>query len=196
MKKLSIILLTMSAALTIQSCSNAPKDSTAKADSTNQRLDSTNKKDPASWGQEISGEDAEFAVAAANGGMAEVELGALAQEKGQNAQVKDFGSMMIKDHSKVNEELKALAKSKNITLPDSLNNEERNIKNKLSAKTDADFDKAYVQAMVDDHQKDIKDFEQADKIVKYPEMKAFIEKTLPVLKMHLAAIQKIQGQMK
>lgn len=196
MKKIIIGCLLVGSVWALAGCGNAHKDSTAKADSINQTKDSADKKHPASWGQEISGDDAKFAVTAANGGMAEVALGKLAEQKGHSAQVRNFGTMMVQDHSKANAELMELAKSKNITLPDSLNTEEQKLKDNLSAKSGADFDKAYVQAMLDDHQKDIKEFEQARKIVKYPEMSAFIDKTLPVLKMHLASVQQIHDQMK
>jgi putative membrane protein len=177
-------------------CGNTHKDSTAKADSINATNDSANKKYPGSPATEVSGDDAKFAVIAASGGMAEVELGKLAQQKAENAQVKDFGAMMVQDHSKANAALTDIAKSKNIALPASLGTDEQKLKADLEAKSGADFDKAYVQAMLDDHEKDIKDFEQASKNVKYPEMAAFINQTLPVLKKHLAAIQQIHDQMK
>jgi putative membrane protein len=196
MKKMITAGLIISTAFLMQSCGNAQKDSTEKADSVNQTKDSTDKKHPATWGQEVSGDDAKFAVAAANGGMAEVELGDLARNKGASPAVREFGAMMIQDHSKANQELKDLAASKHIALPGYLNDEEKKLKDELSAKSGVEFDKAYVKAMVEDHEKDVKEFEQAAKKVKYPEMSAFIEKTLPVLKMHLSEIKKIQGQMK
>jgi putative membrane protein len=135
-------------------------------------------------------------VAAANGGMAEVELGKLAQEKASNQAVKDFGAMMIKDHSKANEEMKAISKSKNITLPTTLGADEQKVKDELSAKSGSEFDKAYIDDMVEDHKKDIKEFEAASNKLTDPELKAFAVKTLPTLKMHLASVQKIQAQLK
>ena len=196
MKKITIGCLLACSIWALAGCGHTQKDSTAKADSINQNQDSADKKHPGPWGYEISGDDAKFAVAAANGGMAEVELGKLAQQKAQNAQVKNFGAMMVEDHSKANAELIDLAKSKKIVLPDSISADEQKLKAELESKSGADFDKAYVQAMLDDHKKDIADFEQARKIVKYPEMSAFIDKTLPVLKKHLAAIQQIHDQIK
>jgi len=194
MKNLKTIL-PMICLAAFTACNHSGKDSTAKADSANNSLDSGQKVTPNSE-HEISGDDAKFAVEAANGGMAEVELGTLAQQKATNPDVKNFGAMMVTDHSKANAEMKQLAASKNITLPDSINNDEKKIKMDLMGKSGADFDKAYVKAMVDDHKEDIKAFEEAAKKVKYPEMQAFITKTLPVLKMHLASIEKIQNSMK
>lgn len=104
--------------------------------------------------------------------------------------------MMVKDHSAANEKLKALAKSKGITLPDSLSEFELKTKNKLSAKSGKDFDKAYVDDMIEDHQKDIREFESAIQTLKDPELKAFATSTLPTLKMHLAAIQQVKQQLK
>lgn len=193
MKKLMYIGLIAGVACLVQAC-GGNKDSKASADSANTAKADTAKKD--SSASAVDKDDAKFAVAAANGGMAEVELGALAQEKAGNAKVKDFGSMMVKDHSKANDEMKALAKSKGITLPDSIDSKEKKVKSDLSAKSGADFDKAYVSNMIDDHKEDIKEFEDAAKNVKDPDLKAFAVKTLPTLKMHLDAIQKIHDSMK
>jgi len=193
MKKLMYIGLIAGVACLVQAC-GGNKDSKASADSANTAKADTAKKD--SSASAVDKDDAKFAVAAANGGMAEVELGALAQEKAGNAKVKDFGSMMVKDHSKANDEMKALAKSKGITLPDSIDSKEQKVKSDLSAKSGADFDKAYVSNMIDDHKEDIKEFEDAAKNVKDPDLKAFAVKTLPTLKMHLDAIQKIHDSMK
>ncbi len=193
MKRLTTITMLAALACFMQAC-NSNKDSKQTADSANTAKADTAKKD--STTAAVDKDDAKFAVAAANGGMAEVELGKLAQEKGANSKVKDFGAMMVSDHSKANDEMKALAKSKGITLPDAIDSEEQKTKDDLSAKSGADFDKAYVSNMIDDHKKDIKDFEDATKNLKDADLKAFAVKTLPTLKMHLDAIQKIHDSMK
>lgn len=192
MKKLIYITLIASTVCLMQSCGGA-RDSKAKADSVNALKAEIATKDSTVV---IDKDDAKFAVAAANGGMAEVELGNLAQEKAVNPKVKDFGAMMVRDHSKANDELKALAKSKGITLPDALDKDEQKVKNDLSAKSGAKFDKAYVSNMIDDHKADIKEFEKAAGNLKDADLKAFANNTLPTLKMHLAAIQKIHDGMK
>jgi putative membrane protein len=139
----------------------------------------------------VSKDDARFAVAAAAGGLAEVELGRLAQQNASDARVKDFGAMMVNDHSRADDELKVLAKSKGISLPATLDNGEQKIKDKLAAKSGPAFDKAYVSDMIDDHKQDIREFEDAAKTLKDPELKAFAVRTLPVLKKHLDAVLKI-----
>jgi putative membrane protein len=195
MRKHIAILLLPFAAILLNAC-NSNKDSKEKADSTNSHQDSIHNKQAGTGDWVVSAPDAKFAVEAANGGMAEVELGKLAQAKGSKKAVRDFGAMMVTDHAKANMELKELAKQKKIVLPDTAEKEEADLKAKLSAKSNADFDKAYVDAMVEDHKKDIAAFENARVKVKYPEMKALIEKTIPMLKMHLSAIEKIQAQIK
>lgn len=204
MKKLNLIAIIALSCWLLQACKG--KDSTASADSVNATKDTTKKDTGKSASADTSKkgtapmavgtDDAKFAVAAANGGMAEVELGKLAQQTAANSKVKDFGAMMVSDHTKANNELMALAKSKNITLPTTINADEQKTKDDLSKKTGADFDKAYVSNMIDDHKKDIKDFEDASKNCKDADLKAFAAKTLPTLKMHLDAIQKIHDSMK
>src|SRR4051812_33046602 len=104
MKKLSSILMIALSVCAFQAC-QGPKDSKDAADSANTVKDTTTS---GKAGVAVDKDDAKFAVDAANGGMAEVALGKLAKEKGVNAKVKDFGDMMVSDHSKANDELKAL----------------------------------------------------------------------------------------
>src|ERR1700709_245418 len=193
MKKLTLITTIAVSIFLMQSCTGN-KDSKVSADSANTAKADTAKKD--STMAAVDKDDAKFAVAAANGGMAEVALGQLAQQKAADSKVKDFGAMMVSDHSKANDEMKALAKSKGIVLPDSTDSKEQKVKNDLSGKSGADFDKAYVSNMIDDHKEDIKELEDASKNCKDADLKAFAVKTLPTLKMHLDAIQKIHDSMK
>ncbi|RXK86911.1 DUF4142 domain-containing protein [Filimonas effusa] len=136
----------------------------------------------------------DFAVEAANGGMMEVELGKLAQTNASSQRVKDFGSMLVKDHSEAGDKLKALAKRKDIVLPDSLGNDAQKHVKDLSKKKGKDFDKAYMDMMVSDHKKDISLFEKASKDAKDPELKAFAAGTLPVLTKHLDSARAISGK--
>lgn len=182
-------------AASLAACKGTSKDSTEKADSVNNKYDSLNNKDTGTGDRAISGADAKFAVDAANGGLAEVELGRLAQQKASSSKVKAFGAMMVQDHSMGNMELKELAKSKRISLPDSAGSETQSLKSELSKLSGKAFDSAYVKAMVKDHQEDIKTFEDARKTVKYPEMTELIDKTIPMLKKHLSAIEKIQKEL-
>lgn len=187
-------LLGVAALCVATSCSGpSSKDSTAAADSANEAtVDSGASKVASSEATD----DSKFAVEAASGGMAEVEMGQMAQDKSTDSKVKAFGAMMITDHTKANNELKALAASKNITLPAAPGEDEQKIKEDLAKKSGKDFDKAYVDEMVKDHQKDVKFFEDARSTVKDPDLLAFIDKTLPVLKKHLQHIESINKQVK
>jgi putative membrane protein len=198
MKKLSLFALIAVSACTIQACNNGAKDTKASADSANAaKIDSTkadtgSKMAPVAGTTPVDKDDAKFAVEAANGGMAEVSMGKIAQQNATNDRVKNFGAMMVSDHTKANNEMMGLAKTKNITLPATENNDEQKMEADLSKKTGKDFDKAYVNGMVKDHKDDVKKFEDAAKNLKDPDLKAFAAKTLPVLKMHLDSIQAIK----
>ncbi|GAC1311958.1 MAG: hypothetical protein NVSMB24_32550 [Mucilaginibacter sp.] len=141
-------------------------------------------------------EDLDFATEAASGGMTEVELGKLAQQKGHNKRIRSFGAMMVMDHSKANNKLATLAAAKKITLPTRLNEADQKVIDKLSKLSGKDFDTAYVNEMIDDHKNDIKAFEAATTHCKDPDIKAFAIKTLPVLKAHLDAINAVHDSMK
>lgn len=180
------------AALSFQAC-NGSKDSKETADSINAEKDTAN---AVAAGMAVDEGDAKFAVTAANGGMAEVALAKLAQAKATSPKVKEFADMMVTDHTKANDELMALAKAKNIALPDAVSDDEKKAMDDLSKKSGKDFDKAYVDLMVDDHKKDVKEFEDATQSLKDADVKAFAVKTLPTLKAHLEHINALHDSMK
>jgi len=133
--------------------------------------------------------DQAFVTKAAEGGMAEVELGKMAQEKGTSQQVKDFGQRMVTDHSKANDELKSLAQTKNITLPSHVGPHEKATMDRLSKLSGAAFDRAYMQAMLMDHKKDVNEFRHESMAGKDSDVKSFASKTLPTLEDHLKMAQ-------
>ena len=133
--------------------------------------------------------DHSFIMKAAEGGLAEVELGKLAADKGSSEQVKQFGQKMVDDHGKANDELKTLAQNKNITLPTDLNSKDKATKEKLEKLSGAEFDRAYMQAMVKDHNTDVSEFRKESNSGKDPDVKAFAAKTLPTLESHLKLAQ-------
>jgi len=135
--------------------------------------------------------DSSFIKNAAEGGMSEVELGQLAQQKATNPAVKDFGAMMVTDHTAANEKLKTVAASKQVTLPDSPSLMQKASKKKLDMMSGDSFDKSYVKGMIEDHKADIKEFQKEATDGKDPEVKAFAVATLPTLKLHLHKIQTI-----
>jgi putative membrane protein len=135
--------------------------------------------------------DASFYKKAAEGGLAEVELGKLAQDKSPTQSVKEFGSMMIKDHSAANEKLKAIAEAKSIKLPTSPSVGQMATKTKLEVLSGKTFDKSYIKGMVADHKEDIKEFQKEASTGQDADAKAYAAATLPTLKAHLKKIEAI-----
>jgi len=132
-------------------------------------------------------------MSAAQGGMAEVQLGQLAAKSGSADAVKQFGQRMVDDHGKANDELKQLASSKGITLPSALNRKHKQTYNHLSHLTAASFDRAYAADMVKDHETDVKEFEKESANGSDPDIKAWAAKTLPTLQEHLRMARALPG---
>jgi putative membrane protein len=136
-----------------------------------------------------------FAKEAAEGGMMEVQLGNIAEKNAVSQSVKDFGKMMVDDHSQINDQMKDLAAKKNVTLPTTVSNDQQKNIDKLSKKTGNDFDKDYVSMMIEDHKKDIAEFKKSGDKITDPDFKDFVIKTLPILQKHLDSIQAIKKRM-
>lgn len=136
--------------------------------------------------------DDTFVKKAAQGGMAEVKLGELAQQKGSNDTVKDFGKKMVEDHSKANEELKSTALRDNLSVPGKMDAKDEATYNRLSKLSGAAFDRAYAHDMVQDHQKDVAEFRREANNGKNPDIKNFAAQTLPTLEEHLKLAQQMQ----
>ena len=132
--------------------------------------------------------DRKFLEEAAQGGMAEVEMGRLATQRAGDASVREFGARMVSDHSAANAELKAIAAKKGMQLPSEVNSSQKSEIDKLSKMSGDEFDKEYMSAMVKDHEEDGKDFETQAKDGNDADIKAFAAKTLPKLQEHLNAL--------
>jgi putative membrane protein len=139
----------------------------------------------------LAAADATFVKKAADGGMAEVALAKLAQQKAASEEVKSFAAKLEKDHTQANDDLKQLASQKNITLPDAPSKMHQAQHDKLAALSGAAFDKAYVAAMLGDHQKDVREFSRVSTSSADADLKAFAAKTLPTLKDHLQQVQEL-----
>jgi putative membrane protein len=133
--------------------------------------------------------DIDFIVKAAQGGIAEVQLGQLASDKGTSDQVKQFGKRMVTDHSKANDELKSLAQSKGITVPSDTDAKHKQDMARLSKLSGAAFDKAFMQHMLADHRKDVNEFKKESTAGKDQDVKQWAGKTLPTLEEHLQMAQ-------
>jgi putative membrane protein len=143
-----------------------------------------------------AGADTKFVMDTAKGGLAEVEMGRLAADKASNPDVKKFGQRMVDDHSKANDELKAIASGKGITVPSDLDAADKRQKDQWSKMSGAAFDKAYMADMVKDHKKDVAEFKKEAASGKDPDVKAFAGKTLPTLEDHLKMAEETYAKVK
>jgi putative membrane protein len=142
-----------------------------------------------------SSPDASFYKHAAEGGISEVDAGRVAQDKASSQQVKDFGAMMVKDHSAANEKLQALASSKSVTLPTTASVGQMATKAKLDVLSGDAFDKSYVKGQISAHRQTIALFRKEISSGQDADAKAFASETLPTLRAHLKAITKIAAAM-
>lgn len=216
MKKLNLLGLLVIGACTFQAC-HSPESRAAKGDST--QTDSS-KKDSTTGGgtsadagkvsdnsskkdsmpkdvtnqSKVDGDESTFMKKAAVGGMMEVELGQVAL-KSTNAKVKSFGELMIKDHSKANDELKALATKSGIILPTAYPADEQAHLDMMKKMTGTAFDKHYVAMMVTDHDKTIALF-KAGARSQDKGVSDFAKKTLPTIESHYEKAKALQAEMK
>ena len=137
--------------------------------------------------------DRNFIEKAAEGGKEEVELGRLAQSKASNEAVKQFAQRMVEDHGNANKELMELAANKGVKLDDKAP-KKNPMMDRLSKLQGGDFDREYVKEMVKDHKKDVAEFRRMHSGAVDPNLKAWIDKTLPTLEDHLKTIEGIQSQ--
>lgn len=138
--------------------------------------------------------DRHFMDKAAQGGMAEVELGQLAEQNAQNPEVKSFAQRMVTDHSKANDELKQVAAQEGVSLPTSLDAKDQATKARLEKLHGAAFDKAYMQDMVKDHKKDVAEFKHESQVARTPSLKNWAQQTTPTLESHLQEAEKVAPQ--
>lgn len=137
--------------------------------------------------------DKAFVKDAAEGGMTEVELGKLAQEKGFSDAVKEFGKRMVEDHQKAEGELKAAAGQAGIPIPAEPPKKVKKTEDKLAKLSGPDFDRAYAKMMLSDHKNDVKEFQREAQNGQVPQVKAFAAKTLPTLQEHLKQAESLEA---
>jgi putative membrane protein len=130
-------------------------------------------------------DDKKFAQEAQMGGLEQIQLAKLAQQKAASDSVKQYAQKMIDDHTKADDQLQQVASRENMTLPDRLNSKQQDMINKLSQLSGPAFDKAYVKDMVKDHKKDVSAYRAESQLGTNPNIKQFASQTLPVLQQHL-----------
>jgi putative membrane protein len=146
------------------------------------------------FAQAVPQQDEEFAQKAAEGGLMEVQFGQLAQQQAKDEQVVQFGQRMVQDHGQANEKLISIAEQKALQLPRELPGDMQQKYDEMQQLSGAEFDQAYMDEMVEDHEKDIKLFEQQAEGGKDPDLRAFAEETLPTLRAHLELAKQVQSQ--
>ena len=155
----------------------------------------TTQQQPAQAGQQqLAQEDTEFATKAAQGGLKEVRLGELAQQQAENEEVRQFGQRMVEDHGQANDQLMQIAQDKGIELPQELSQEDQQLYDELQQRSGSEFDQAYMDEMVRDHEEDVEEFRQYVEAGQDPDLTGFAEQTLPVLEEHLQLAQQTHEQ--
>ena len=195
MKKIAFIFLFISSLFT--SCNNRDENGSTDTSNTNSSksiTDSTRGDKPSdeAASAQNSNQSSSFVAKAASGGMLEVQLGQLAAQKAQSMRVKEFGKMMVTDHSKANDELKGLAAAQNIVINSALLPEHQSHLDMMSKLSGEEFDKHYIMMMVEDHNEDINEFKKEAENLKETKFKEFASSALPVLIKHLDSARAIQ----
>lgn len=136
-------------------------------------------------------DDKKFLKEAAEGGLAEVELGKLASQKASSPEVKQFAQKMVDDHTKANDQLKQVASAENVSVPNELDSKHQSRLDKLSKLSGDSFDKAYVKDQLKDHETYVRDFNNEAQNGSDPKVKAFASATLPTLQQHLDLVKSL-----
>ncbi|MGA2584136.1 MAG: DUF4142 domain-containing protein [Tepidisphaeraceae bacterium] len=160
--------------------------------SNNNSSDSTSQNGPSQVSPTISSQDRQFVHDAAIAGMEEVQLGQMATQQASSDQAKQFGQMMVTDHTKINDQLQTLASQKGITLPTDLESSARDDVDNLSKLNGADFDHKYIDMQVSAHEQAIDLFNKEVSDGSDADIKAFAAQTLPTLEKHLQMAQDAQ----
>jgi len=142
----------------------------------------------------LNDKDKDFVTSAARGGTAEVTLAQDGVTHAANADVKSFAQKLVDDHTKANQELMQFASTRGVTTAGELEAKMKQTKERLMKLTGKSFDQAFLKQMVDDHTSTIKMFEDESKIAADPDLKSWVNKTLPTLREHLKMAKDLQAK--
>jgi len=186
----SLVMACMTTAYAQTAGSTAPATAKSATSSTKDSAASP-QNDKASTTDQLARGDRNFITKAAQGGLAEVELGRIAAQKASDPQVKQFAQRMVDDHGKANDKLKQVASARNVTLPTDPPADAKREADKLNKLSGPQFDKEYMKNMLSDHKKDVSLFRSTAKSAKDPNVKQFASETLPTLEEHLQMAQNV-----
>jgi putative membrane protein len=164
-----------------------------KDDNDNRAATSNDNQRDGGASDKLSPQDEEFAQKAATGGQAEVEMAKMAMDRASRDEVKQFAQRLISDHQQANQQLDSIASRKDLDLPKMMPTEAQEAHDKMMKLSGAAFDKAFLQHAVQDHQKDIAEFQKAATSVSDNDLKQFASQTLPTLQEHLRMAQDLGG---
>jgi putative membrane protein len=144
----------------------------------------------------VAEKDAQFVMDVAASNMAEIKMAQLAQQKGNNQEVKDLGKMLETDHSAVLSEITNYAGQKGVTVPSEEKPEAKEAHNTLNGKTGKEFDKEWCGHMIEMHKKSISKFEGAQNELADADLKTWAGNTLPKLRTHLEKLEQCNNKLK
>lgn len=192
-------LILLAATICVAACKN-PDNGAASSQttttSTNLQGEKTNVDRGATAPAGLSQKDKDFVTKAAEGGLLEVQLGQVVDKQAQAADVKAFGQRMVSDHTQADNDLKQLAQTKGLALPTQLDSDHQSTFDKMAKLSGPKLDKKYADDMVDDHEEDIKEFQDEAKNGQDPDVKAFAAKTVPILQSHLQEAKDLKAKHK
>lgn len=143
----------------------------------------------------LPAKDKEFVSTAGMAGLYEVQAANLAVQQATNPDVQAFAQQMLTDHSQINHELQELATVKGLALPTELTGSHKAAVDHLTTLAGAEFDKAYMQHMVSDHDHDIAEFERASASATDQDIKGWAARTLTTLKSHAALAMEVSARL-
>lgn len=139
----------------------------------------------------LSRGDQKFIQEAAEGNMAEIQMGQVAQQQGASDQVRKLGEHIASDHREAQAKLGALAGSHQVTLPTELSAKQKRALDKLSRQQGEAFDEAFVKQSISDHQKTVAMFRKAAREAKSEDVKRYASDNLPTLEEHLRQAENV-----
>jgi putative membrane protein len=193
MKHSLIFLLAL--ALISLGCSGNEKAATRDNNSAQPASADNSASNPAASNTANNNSDQSFLQDAIKGNRAEIALGKMVTAKTKDSSVKQFAQMMVKDHTVALSQLQQLAQEKNVTVPEGLSDDAQQLQSKLQSDTGKQFDRDYMDGMVQDHQKDVQDFKDASQNAQDPDVKKIATKLTPTLERHLQKAQQIDQKL-
>ena len=143
----------------------------------------------------MSPADKEFVIQAANSSLAEIQLSTPVAQRAENPEVRSFAQRMVTEHGQSNQELQQLATTHGIGLPTALESEHQETLESMQSLAGAELDRTYMEAMVENHQKAVSLFENGERSVQQPDLRAWVARTLPALRDHLQHARTLQSGM-